>query len=76
MYVTDHVIEEISESGQYVVVFWDDVVFNFSVIDTTPIPSLYLNEQMYRSIPIRIHVTTHDGKMSTFLGNIFAGGGE
>ncbi len=56
VYVTDHVVEEISESGQYVVVFWDDVEFTFSVIDAT--------------------VRTQDGKMSTFLGTIFACGGE
>lgn len=76
MYVTDHVVEEISESGQYVVVFWDDVEFTFSVIDATPIPSSYLNDQIYRSIPLRIPVRTRDGKMSTFLGTIFACGGE
>ncbi len=35
VYVTDFVVEEISESGEYALVFWDDIEFTFCVIDAS-----------------------------------------
>lgn len=72
VYVTDFVVEEISESGEYALVFWDDIEYTFSVIDASRIAPDLLRDKLFG----RINVRTTDGKISRYLGTVFAVGGK